>query len=238
VRQALERFEMAISGVSRFDPAIAVKDFTVGIHNHLEPEILPKLVRAITDQAPRISFHAVRADRRDLERDLAAGRLDAAIDVLLPLSEEVNKHWLASQGLAVLSRKNHPQVKKLDFDTYLAQEHIQVSGRRQGPSVEDFELSRLGKHRNIRVRCQHYAAACQIVSETDLLLTLPERYARHLNPAFGNRIWRFPIDVPGFASYLYWHKHADADPANIWLRETLIRCFETPRALDVKQRKA
>ena len=231
VREALERFEVTLNKANRFDPATAVKHFTIGMRNHLEPEILPKLILTIAGQAPRISLQAVRAERRELERDLVAGRLDAAIDVLLPLSHEVSRRRLASERLAVVSRKNHPKVKKLlDLSTYLAEDHIQVSARRQGPSVEDFELSRLGMHRNVRLRCQHYSAACQIVSETDLLLTLPERYARHINPLFGNRIWRFPIDVPGFASYLYWHKNAGGDPANSWLRDMLTQCFDAPVA--------
>ncbi len=231
VRQALERFEMTLNKARPFDPATAVKHFIIGIRNHLEPEILPKVIHALAGKAPHISLQAVRAERRELERDLAGGRLDAAVDVLLPLSQEVSRRWLASERLAVVSRKDHPKVKEmLDLSTYLALAHVQVSARRQGPSVEDFELSRLGLHRNVHLRCQHYAAACQIVSETDLLLTLPERYARQINPLFDNRIWRFPIDVPPFASYLYWHKNADSDPAHTWLRDLLTQCFEPPPA--------
>jgi DNA-binding transcriptional LysR family regulator len=231
VRQALGHFEAALDRASRFEPALAANHFTIGLRNHLEPEILPKLLLAITREAPRISLQSVRGERRELERELAAGRLDAAVDVLLPLSQDVSRRRLASERLAVVSRMNHPKIAEaLDLSTYLSQDHIQVSERRQGSSVEDFELSRLGMHRNVRLRCQHYRAACQIVSETDLLLTLPERYAHHMSPLFGIRIWLFPIDIPGFASYLYWHRNADADPANIWLRDMLSQCFETPWA--------
>ena len=112
---------------------------------------------------------------------------------------------------------------KLDLDTYLAQEHIAVSSRRRGLSAEDFELGRHNLRRRIRLRCQSYFAACRVVSETNLILTMPTRYARILNAQSDNRLLPFPIKVPAYDSYLYWHANAEADPANAWLRQQLIQ---------------
>jgi DNA-binding transcriptional LysR family regulator len=75
--------------------------------------------------------------------------------------------------------------------------------------------------RRVRLRCQSYLAACRVVSETDLLLTMPQRYARMLNAQFGNQLLAFPLKVPAFDTYLYWHANADSDPANAWLRQQL-----------------
>ena len=91
--------------------------------------------------------------------------------------------------------------------------------------AKDFELSRFGVERRIRLRCQHYFAACRVVSQTDLLLTMPGRYARIANRQFDNQILPFPLEVPAFDVFLYWHANVDNDPANRWLREQIMLSF-------------
>ena len=191
-----------------------------------ELNLLPDLLRTVTRTAPFIDIAVVRAERKQLEAELAAGTLDAAIDVRLALSDEVRRQLIGAERLVVVARPRHPTVKReLDLETYLSQEHILVSSRRRGFGVEDYELSRQGLKRRIRLRCQHYFAACRVVSETDLILTMAERYARIVNRLFHNRVLPFPLEVPDYDAYLYWHVNAEADPANRWLRNLLVEAF-------------
>jgi DNA-binding transcriptional LysR family regulator len=228
VRQALRTIEATLAKRDPFTPATAVKHFTVGTRDVLEAVVLGALMRNITAAAPRITVSSVRAERRELERELSAGTLDAAIDVLLPLPEEVRRERLGTEWLVVVARRQHPSVgRRLTLETYLAHEHISVSSRRRGLSAEDFELARHNLRRRIRLRCQSYLAACRVVSESDLLLTMPQRYARMLNAQFKNQLLAFPLKVPAFDTYLYWHANADSDPANAWLRQQLINVLRT-----------
>jgi DNA-binding transcriptional LysR family regulator len=224
VRQALRGLEVTLSKVDRFDPANAVKRFTVGMRNVVESVVVPGLMRIIARTAPRVDISIVRAERRELERELSAGNLDAAIDVLLPLPEEIRRQRIDVEGLTVLVRRRHPHVRsRLDLDTYLAQEHILVSSRRRGLSAEDFELGRHNLRRRVRLRCQNYFAACSVVSETDLVLTMPRRYASILNVQFNNRLLPFPLEAPALGTYVYWHANSAGDPANEWLRQQLLQ---------------
>jgi len=222
VRQALKGLEVTLRKTNRFDPSSAAKRFIVGMREALEPAVLAGLMRAISKKAPRVDISTVRTERRDIERELSAGTLDVALDVLLPLPEEIRRQRLAVEWLTVVARRRHPRVhRRLTLDAYLAEEHIAVSSRRRGLSAEDFELGRHNLRRRVRLRCQNYFAACRVVSETDLVLTMPRGYARILNGYFANQLWPFPLKVPAFASYLYWHASADSDPANAWLRHEL-----------------
>jgi len=226
VRLSLQGFEGALKQVARFDPATARKHFTVGMRDVRELTVLPNLLRSITRSAPFIDVAIVRAERKQLETELAAGTLDVAIDVRLALSDQVRQQRINAERLIVVARQRHPKVRReLDLETYLSQEHILVSSRRRGFGVEDYELSRHGLKRRIRLRCQHYFAACRVVSETDLILTMAERYARIVNRLFRNRLLPFPLEVPDYDAYLYWHVNADADPANRWLRNLLVGAF-------------
>ena len=226
VRQSLQGFEATLKRVDRFDPATARKHFTVCMRDVRELTVLPNLLRTVTREAPFVDISVVRAERKQLEAELAAGTLDAAIDVRLALSDEVRRQLIDTERLVVVARPRHPTVNgKLDLETYLSQEHILVSSRRRGFGVEDYELSRHGLKRRIRLRCQHYFAACRVVSETDLILTMAERYARIVNRVFRNRVVPFPLEVPDYDAYLYWHVNADADPANRWFRKQLMGAF-------------
>ena len=224
IRQALQALEVTLSKVDRFDPASAVKRFTVGMRNVTESVVVPGLMRTIARTAPRVDISIVRAERRELERELSAGTLDAAVDVLLPLPEEIQRQRIDVEGLTVVARRRHPRVRsKLDLHTYLAQEHILVSSRRRGLSAEDFELGRHNLRRHVRLRCQNYFAACSVVSETDLVLTMPWRYANILNVQFDNRLLPFPLEAPALGTYLYWHANSAGDPASEWLRQQLLQ---------------
>jgi DNA-binding transcriptional LysR family regulator len=232
VRQSLRGFEVTLNGAERFDAATSGRSFSLALRDVLEASVLPPLMARMAQDAPTVGLNTLQVGRRELESELAAGTLDAAIDIMLPLSNEIRRTLLAADQTVVLVRRGHPLVQDgqgMDLDGYLALEHIQTSSRRRGPGLEDFELSRLGLQRRVRLRCQHYFAACRVVSQTDLALTMPERLARVVNQQFGNQILPFPLQMPSLDIYLYWHANIDTDPAGQWLREQII---EAMRAVD------
>ena len=219
VRQALQTLELNVRQSQRFDPAQTRRTFHLGLRDVFEVTILPALVRTLQEQAPGIDLISVRTDRRTLEADLAAGALDLALDIPLPGSDAIRQTRVSRDRLIVMARAEHPVLRdELTLAGYLSQTHILVSSRRQGWGLEDFELNREGHHRRIGLRCQHYFAACRVVSQTDWLLTMPEQYARIANAQFGNRIFPFPLPTQPLDVHLYWHANVDYDPANQWLR--------------------
>ncbi|HVT34666.1 MAG TPA: LysR family transcriptional regulator, partial [Nevskiaceae bacterium] len=223
LRRSLRAMETALNEVQRFDPATTQRRFAIGLRDVLEATVLPPLMKRISSMAPQVDVAALRLERRELEAELASGTLDAALDVLLPHGDRVKHQRLALDKLVVVARRNHPVVRKtLDLKTYLDLGHVAVSSRRAGPGLEDTELARRGLQRRIRLRCQHYFAACQVVARSDLLLTMPERYAGVANQTSGNRILPLPFKAPSLDAYLYWHVNVDQEPASCWLREQLV----------------
>lgn len=228
VRRALHSLEVTLNEVQQFDPATTQRHFNIAVRDVFEATVLPPLMKRVATAAPSIDISAIRADRRTLESELAVGSLDAALDVLLPLSEDIRHRRVSTDALVVVARKGHPATKKkLDLAAYLRAHHVLVSSRRTGPGLEDVELNRQGFKRRIRLRCQHYFAACRVVSQTDLLLTMPERYARIASRQYGNQILPFPMEMPSMDAYLYWHASVDKEPAGRWLREQLIATVES-----------
>lgn len=222
VRVALRQLETSIHTTSSFDPALAEKRLTLCLPSSMEGALLPLLWRRVAERAPRIDLVANRGERQRLESKLAAGVFDVAIDVLLRHSEDMLQQRVLSERLVVMARRDHPQVRAgFDLDTYLRQQHILISTRRQGPGIVDVELSRGGLERHVRLRCQQNYSACQIVSESDLILTMLEFDARAANIGFDNEILPLPLPIEPIDLYMYWHRTLDSDPANRWLRTEL-----------------
>ena len=227
LRAALRSLEITLNETETFDPKKSQKRFSIGVRDVLEATLLPTFMQHVSDEAPGIEVHAIQVDRRDMESELASGTLDAALDVLLPVSDAVKHSRIAGDRMVVVARTGHPIVKsRVSMENYLKHDHVLVSSRRSGPGLEDVELSRLGVQRRIRLRCQHYFAACRVVSQTNFILTMPERYARVANEHFGNRILPFPLEKPELDVHLYWHSNVENEPANKWLRKQLRSTFE------------
>ncbi|PAV27290.1 LysR family transcriptional regulator [Tamilnaduibacter salinus] len=221
MRPGLTQIQTAVNQFHAFDPRTQRKTFALGLRDVLESTFLPPLMRNLTDY-PEIDVVSQRLARRDMETALASGKLDFAVDVLLPVSNQTSHELLRRDRLVVIAGRHHPAVEAgLTLDDYLEARHVLVSSRTEGPGVEDFELSRLGVHRRIALRCQHYFAACRVAETTDLLVTMPETYARIITEQANVKMLPMPTEMPAINVHLYWHRAYEQEPALLWFREQL-----------------
>ncbi|MFP2925111.1 LysR family transcriptional regulator [Pyxidicoccus sp. 3LG] len=225
IREALALFEGAIHRNRGFDPRRDVGQLTVAMSDMLEPSILPPLVARFREKAPELRVSSVRLDRARLERDLASGRLDLAIDVEQQTGADLRHTPMLQDTFCVVSRRR----RKLDVGAYMAASHVTVSSRRTGLAVEDMVLSRLGYQRDVTVRCRHYEAAFHIVSGSDLLLTMARRRAAALHSLLGNHLLPMPLSLPPLELHLYWHRQVDSEPRSRWLRSELLSLTDSLR---------
>lgn len=225
VRQALHTLQTGLQGPSQgFDASGSDRVFSIGMRDILESLTLPGLMAHIRQHAPGISVNSIQIERHDIADALRQGRVDAAVDIALPVSAEVNHARLLLDKLVVVAGADHPVIGQgpLRLDTYLDASHVLVSARRQGLGLEDYELSRQGLRRQIGLRCRHYFAGCRVVSQTDMLLTMPEQYARVANRHFDNQLHPFPLSAAQLDAHLYWNAALDSDPTNLWFRQRVM----------------
>jgi DNA-binding transcriptional LysR family regulator len=120
-----------------------------------------------------------------------------------------------------VQRKGHPRgTAPLDLAAYCALDHVLVST--SGGSFHGFmdeHLDELGRERRVALSVQHFTLVPELLSKTDYVSTLPSRFAaRYLDQL---DIFALPFDARGFTLYAAWHPRNQADPALVWLRETL-----------------
>jgi len=222
IRESVNLLRGSVQLSRRFDPANAKKLFTVSLRDMMEGICLPPLMKHLELEAPNVTVTSAQVNRREMENQLASNAIDLAVDILLPSSENLLHQQINRDRFIVIARQGHPDIQgTLSLNTYLAQKHVLVSSRSRGLGIEDFELNRQGFERDIRLRCQHYFAACRVVSETDMLLTMPESYANIINAHVPSNTFSLPAPLPYIDAYLYWHRNMDNDPANRWLRQSI-----------------
>ncbi|MEO8837348.1 MAG: LysR family transcriptional regulator, partial [Herbaspirillum sp.] len=223
VRSALQSMECTLQKTVHFDLSTTQRQFTIAMGDPFDSLMLPPLMERIGPAAPGIEVEAIFSRRRQVEAALLEGSLDMAVDVMIPTSSDIVQAPVLSEPLVVLARRDHPEIQgSIDFDTYLKQSHIQVSSRRRGLSIEDHSLRRSGLTRRVSVRCQHYAAACHIVSQTNMLMTMPRSFALLTNQSFHNQMLAAPFPSLRLELFLYWHVRSDNDAAARWLREQIL----------------
>lgn len=231
VRDALAGLQHTLSGPASFDPATNRKQIVLGMRDIVETVLLPELVPLLEQRAPLTQVASVRVARRDMETELGSGRLDLAFDVLLPVGPAIAHTKLMEGRFVVVSCKRHPLLRGgLTLEKYLQLRHVVVSSRRSGPTVEDFELSRLGLHREIGMRCQNFFVAWKTVASSRMLLTVPESHARGDLFQQNLKVWPMPVELPPLAVHMYWHENLQDDPANRWLRERVLELLRKAAA--------
>ncbi|QJI37117.1 LysR family transcriptional regulator [Pseudomonas sp. ADAK13] len=225
VEEGLRYFQRASKRSENFDPSRDIEQITFAMNDEVEPTLLPILVSALRQEAAYIRIACVRVDRSSLKSDLATGRLDCVIDVAQAADEQLMHTSLTKDDFVVMSRSQ----AVIDYATYLAGEHVTVSSRRAGRSLEDWELARLGIHRQITVRAQHYQSACRLVADSDLLLTIPRSLAQSLNAVFNNCVQELPVPIRPVELHLFWHEERDKNPGSVWLRDTVLNALGAVR---------
>jgi len=219
VRNALQLLQVSVQESRTFSPAQANKTFRISMTDLTEAVMLPPLFQRLRRLAPNVKIESMLAKRRETTKELAAGRLDFAMDAPLNTDPQVRHVKLLEDRYICAMRRGHPLAKdKLTLEQYLSLSHIHISSRRSGLGLVDLALGKMGLQRKIALRSQHYLMATQVIDQTDMAVTVPERFARRHNLHQVD----LPVDIMPLETHIYWHESTDQDPANRWMREQMI----------------
>jgi len=235
VRNALSLLRVSVQESRIFNPLQANKTFRISMTDLTEAVVLPPLFQRLRRLAPAVVIESFLCKRRETTKELAAGRLDFAVDAPLNTDPQVRHVKLMQDQYVCAMRQGHPMAKdRISLDDYMSLTHIHISSRRNGLGYVDLALGKMGLQRRIALRSQHYLMASQVLQQTDMVMTVPERFARRHQLNYAS----LPVnDVPPLETHLYWHESTDQDPANRWMREQIIELCQTVVAQDEREAK-
>lgn len=216
---ALSMLESSILEADVFDPQNSEKIFRVSMNDISQAIYLPKLGASLQKEAPGIKIDCNYTNRAEAFEQLSMGKLDVAVDVFMATDPQICSIPLSVATYTCMVRKDHPIARQpLDLDTYLSLGHVHATSREGGLGHIDNALAKLNKRRNIQMSVKHYMVAPLIVMQTDFALTLPINIVERFDAEF----LKLPLKLPAIETRLYWHKNADADKANTWLRKLIV----------------
>ena len=216
VREALLLLGKSAGINAHFDPSRTERVFRVAMNDMAESLLLPHIYTEIEDIAPNSSIISYYIDRHSATEELKSGATDLLLDISTVNAKEFVSKPLLDMPYVCILRKGHPLLgTEMTMKNYLSAKHIHVSSRRKGRGQVDISIHKLGYKRSIAMRVKDYLVAAKISEHTDLLCAVPENLAGTLPM----EIVPLPFEVQPMEWSLYWHKSADTDPANKWLRE-------------------
>jgi DNA-binding transcriptional LysR family regulator len=220
VHEALQLLGKSVDELRRFDPGRAQRSYRFSMNDLGEALLVPPLLALLEREAPQSSVSSFYVARDDAAAELASGQLDLIIDAPLIRGAQLCHLPLASQPYVCVMRHDHPLARgKLTMKRFLEATHIHVSSRRRGRGQVDLALEKLGHQRRTVLRVRHYLIAARIVEMSNHIWTVPLALAHQLSLTQKP----LPFAVDDLEWHLYWHKSADGDPANRWLRQ---KCIE------------
>ncbi len=215
LRRSLQQF-------SQFDPAISEQTFTIAIHDALEALYIPPLYTELFQTSENLQLSCIQLERNLIQRQLASGQADLAIDVALPLKAPIH-HCRLVEDSFVLVKKYQINIKNkgISKEDYVKAKHLTVSNRPTGRVVEDINLQQQSINRQVAMRCQNYQTAKALLKSSDLWLTAPKLIAQALDDQDID-ILPLPFAVPNIEIHLYWHENTSQDAAINWLKQRIV----------------
>lgn len=224
-RSSLTDIERALALTRKFDPQQSTRRFRLALSDLGEVFFLPHVLRGLQAQAPLVELEIIQIEIDRLDEWLRTGKIDAAVcnRSYLPVQAQCERMFI--ERYVCMLRADHPRIDTtLSMEQFINERHVVVSAGTGHHFVED-RLREAGIQRAVSLRVPHFSVLPQIISTSDLLVTLPERVAMVYAEKNGLKSVELPFTVPEFEVSLHWHEHSGDSSAQLWfcafLRETI-----------------
>ncbi len=225
VSQAISLLHSAINHQDEFNPITSTQRFSVAMTDIGDIYFLPPLIDTLLKQYPGISVRTLRSNT-ELSENLAAGEVDLAVGLLPNLQAGFYQRRLFHHRYVCLLRKDHPLTEQpMTRERFCNYGHVRITSASTGHEKIDTLMQRAGLKRDIRLEIPHFVAVGHILQNTDLIATVPKRFADRCAVPFGLTSLPLPLDLPEISINLFWHSKYHRDPANKWFRQLIFDLF-------------
>ena len=223
---ALGALQTALTTRDSFDPLTSTRNFQLAMTDIGEMYFMPPLMVALSKAAPKVRVSTVRPHAGNLREDMASGTVDLALGLLPNLQAGFFQRRLFRHKYVCVFRRGHPVAKSpMTLKQFSELDHVGVVAANTGHGEVDGLLERAGIQRNLCLILPHFIAVGHVLQQTDLIATLPERFAERCEAPFGLVTSPHPVRLPDIAINLFWHAKVNRDPANLWMRQLLVELF-------------
>jgi len=231
-RAVLDKIELEIVAPPQFDPATSDRPVRLALSDAGEVVFLPIILKKLRQSMPNAAICSVSRPAADIQRELESGGIDLAIGYFPDLQKSnFFQQTLFTDGYASLIRADHPiTATKLTIKQFVQLEHAVIRAESRTEEVIERHLARKKIRRRIVLTTPHFASAPIIVSQSDLIVTVPEPLARYFVGISADvRIVGAPFELPRIEMKQFWHRKFHHDARTRWLRTLIYDLFQARR---------
>ena len=204
-----------------FDPETLDRNFTIGVPDVFDAELMPRLVEILAREAPGVAVQT-RSIGDDIGDALASNRIDLMLGVRESVPPDARMTKLYDETFVCAVRREHPRVRaRLSIERFVGERHLLIAPRGNPGSIVDTALAARGLSRRVVLRVHPFLSATAIIASSDLILTAPRRMLEPLAKPFALRLLPPPVELAGFPLLAAWHPRVHDDPAHAWFRAKL-----------------
>ncbi|WP_334029184.1 LysR family transcriptional regulator [Alteromonas sp. P256] len=223
IHRSLHELSDALSPAT-FDPASSTHTLRIATHDYFVSVLMPQVAHFLSLHAPGISLQLRLMEGRALDM-LDEQEIDLAISAFGPLPSRFDARLLVKDSYVCLMRGGHPlnQYTTLTLERYAKARHMLVSPRGDSKGFIDDVLADYGLTRHVAVVINQFAAAGQILIDSDLILTAPKHIAKQICRHHDITTKTLPFDLrTNYAkTQAVWHNKLGTSPALNWFIEVL-----------------
>ena len=218
--QALRQLATVVRAPGDFDPSQSDRTFHIEGNDNAIVMLGLRLARAVAASQVRIRIAFRSTEPGLLLQRMESGEIDLVLGAARSMPPSLKTQSLLTEHYQMAQRKRHPRGRAaLTFDSYCELKHVLVSAVGGFRGFIDDHLEQIGRSRFVAISVPQYNVVPTLLSHTDLVCTLPQRFLATANRQLD--LFDLPFETPDFALSLGWHARTDSDPAHRWLREQL-----------------
>ena len=200
-----------------FDPATSRREFRVAFPD-LTMSLFPLLVSRVRREAPSVLMEWIARDAHALPA-LSEERIDIGLyPSAMALPEGLDRQEVGTLQWATFARRDHPAAAAWGRKAWLRWPHVAVRVGVQLQNPVERAAGRLARRRRIVAWVPHFSSVAQMLSQSDLLATLPAVVMHDALERFGLRALPVPFPIEPMPHRLVWSQRLGSDPGLRWLR--------------------
>ncbi|MBI2726504.1 MAG: LysR family transcriptional regulator [Polaromonas sp.] len=221
VSDALKLLVFATSNNLKFNPAESQREFRIALTDTGQVVFIPRLLAAIKKVAPGVTVRVSTISEKT-EAELESGSVDIALGVMLTSLSGMCQQRLFKETFACLVSNEHPRIgKTVDREQFLNEAHVSIYSSGSGQAMIEEYLSSIHAARKVTLHLPNFMSLPSLITNTDLVATLPRRPAEIMAKGGALRLVEPLISFPTYVIRQLWHERYARDPGNIWLRSMI-----------------
>ena len=216
----MRQIEGTIATPEPFDPATSTHIFRLATPDFLA-SMFPQLLKVITDEAPGVRVEVATFSPTTV-LDMVQGRYDALIAPSFKQNDDLRGTAIGAWPWTVYGRKGHPVFADWSLENWVRFPHLQIGTSVSSQSNPfDHALKKHSLSRKIGAVVPQFSMAAPILTDTDMLLTVPSIAMMHTAHVYDLDQRGVPFDFAPLEFTLFRSATIGDQPEIRWFHERI-----------------